>query len=141
MAKFGARRCCTSRYFFRTLALIVADWAKVIGERIVTVGSIVQLVVKVKMTHPVKHAPNGIEAEEDDLKILQSKQPVQAAEQDLEELIGRKKKGADGEEENYWVSAPRYPSVSHIYSILTSPYKESAGSYTRLELVCRRSQT
>lgn len=90
----------------------------VIGERIITVGAIVQLVVRVKITPPRKHKtlqPNGITSEHADEKATDLDLPTQvvkAAEQGVDELIGRRAKGADGEEENYWAHAPRFPSVS-----------------------------
>lgn len=88
----------------------------VIGERIITVGAIVQLVVRVKLTPPKAYQAqtNGIVASHDEEAEDLSKpaQVVKAAEQSTNELIGRKVKGADGEVENYWAHAPRFPNVS-----------------------------
>ena len=77
-----------------------------------TPGSIVQLIVRVRSTVPTRAAkpqPNGIGGHANG---TETPTEVQAAEQDIEELIGRKKAGADGEEPNYWVHAPHFPAVS-----------------------------
>ena len=93
--------------------LIGLDQFSVIGERIITVGAIVQLVVQVKITPPKAHKgqTNVIPSLEEEDDISKPTQVVKAAEQSTNELIGRKVKGADGEVENYWAHAPRFPNV------------------------------
>lgn len=70
--------------------------------------------VQVKVTPPKAHKgqTNGIPSHEEEDDISKPAQVVKAAEQSTNELIGRKVKGADGEVENYWAHAPRFPNVS-----------------------------
>lgn len=72
---------------------------KVVGERFVTPGSLVQLVVKARVLPP--GFSNLVEVDEEDLKDID---PVEG---DLDALHGRKKKGEEGFEE------PVQPPLAH----------------------------
>jgi len=85
-----------------------ASMPAVVGEKIVTPGSFVQLIVKVKISPPsALSVPElQINDKKEDLTEIE-----QGAEKDLDELIGRQKKGANGETPDTFVHAPYFPKV------------------------------
>jgi hypothetical protein len=72
----------------------------------VTPGSIVQLVVKLRIASPNNREPNGITS-----GTSTPAEDVEDDEVDVDELIGRTKEGRDGEEPNSWAHAPLFPRV------------------------------
>lgn len=78
----------------------------VVGEKVVTPGSFVQLIVKVKITPP--SSLNVPELQVNDKKE-ELTEVEEGEEKDLDELIGRVKKGANGETPDAFVHAPYFP--------------------------------
>ena len=80
------------------------------GEKTVTPGSIVTFTIKLKLAPPGKEK-----------STTQMKAAIEAGvgeESSVEELIGRREKGADGEELSPFAHAPEFPKVGpirHLY--------------------------
>lgn len=81
---------------------------KVVGERIVTPGSIVQLIVRVQIVpaeaRGKKAEPNGVDQASTEPRTGTA--DVLGAETEMSELLGRKKAGEDGEQKAPAVHAP-----------------------------------
>lgn len=77
----------------------------VVGEKVVTPGSFVQLNLKVKVRPPSQAPPPTLQVngQTDDLAV------EEAEEKDVDELIGRKKAGQMGESPDFLVHAPYFP--------------------------------
>ena len=114
MSDREARQTIEVAHQWPKLELISAAF-KVTGERIVTPGSIIQLVVRVRISPPSRPVsqPNGhlsheLIGQEGGSGAVTPQEAIQAEEQDFDELIGRKQAGAEGEEAAPFAYAPLY---------------------------------
>ena len=81
---------------------------QVVGEKIITPGSFVQLIVKVRVTPPSSSFSNPairVNGETEHLTAVE-----EGEEKELDELIGRKKAGSMGETPDCVVHAPYFPT-------------------------------
>ncbi|KAH9814020.1 Sec63 Brl domain-containing protein [Melampsora americana] len=89
------------------LELISSEF-KVVGEKIVTPGCVIQFTIKVRISPPkaALNQPDEKKAEEP------TEQDLKGEEMEIDELLGRKKAGADGEEPSPLAHAPHYTKAS-----------------------------
>ncbi|GAA98348.1 uncharacterized protein L969DRAFT_85663 [Mixia osmundae IAM 14324] len=79
---------------------------KVTGEKVITPGCIVALVLKLRLVYPHKPSENDVEKVSTQGQMTET---VKEGEMEINELIGRKAKGADGEEPTPFACAPLFP--------------------------------
>ncbi|ORY53393.1 Sec63 Brl domain-domain-containing protein [Leucosporidium creatinivorum] len=77
---------------------------KVVGEKIVTPGAIVSFTIKLRLTPPGQVGPAP-----EVTKVTVGEQENEGEESSIEELIGRRKAGEDGEEPTPFAHAPQFP--------------------------------
>ncbi|SDA03416.1 BZ3500_MvSof-1268-A1-R1_Chr7-1g09425 [Microbotryum saponariae] len=75
---------------------------KVVGETIVTPGAIISFTVKLRITPPGQVMPEIT-------SVTVGKQEEEGEEESIDELIGRRKAGEDGDEPTPLAHAPHYP--------------------------------
>lgn len=97
----------------------------VVGEKVITPGCFVQLVMKVKITPPSSQPLPSVQVngEAEELTTVE-----QGEEKEIDELIGRRKAGAMGETPDVMVHAPYYPKV-HLQSY-ASVVRQPAHDFT-----------
>ncbi|OAV88272.1 hypothetical protein PTTG_29092 [Puccinia triticina 1-1 BBBD Race 1] len=86
---------------------LVSSEFKVVGEKNVTPGCVIHFTMKVRIKNPKSTSAaqaNGKTAEQESEQ--KTEQDVQGEEMEIDELLGRKKAGADGEEKSPIVHAP-----------------------------------
>lgn len=82
----------------------------VVGEKIVTPGCVIQFTIKLRIPPPKFTSTSDISehnAEEP------AEQDLKGEEMEMDELLGRKKVGADGEEPSPVAHAPHFLKASH----------------------------
>ena len=96
------------RKFHMCLRLLMLCSTTVVGETVVTPGAIVSFTLKLRLTPPGQVMPSP------QLKKMTISEPEQNTEEtSIDELIGRRKPGADGEEPTPLAHAPHFPQVRH----------------------------
>ncbi|CAH7684565.1 Sec63 Brl domain-domain-containing protein [Phakopsora pachyrhizi] len=83
---------------------IVSSEFKVVGEKYVTPGCVIQFTMKVKIAKPKTPDEKRSEEEKEDKDLVE--QDLTGEELGIDELLGRKKAGSDGEENSPLVHAP-----------------------------------
>lgn len=85
---------------------LVSSEFKVVGEKIVTPGCVIQFTIKIRIPPP-KAASTRSEGD-DDKTNQPTEQDLKGEEMGIDELLGRKKAGADGEEHSPLAHAPHF---------------------------------
>lgn len=122
------------------LELISSEF-KVVGEKIVTPGCVIQFTIKVRISPPKA----GVSSKQKDEKEAEepTEQDLKGEEMEIDELLGRKKAGADGEEPSPLAHAPHYtkdrvPSYyllvgdHKLNRVFVQPIKFSDVGYTKV---------
>lgn len=88
---------------------VVSSEFKVVGEKIVTPGCVVHFTMKLKIRDPHSTSPpsdDATKSSKESDQLEKTEQDLKGEEMEIDELLGRKKAGADGEEKSPLAHAP-----------------------------------